>query len=476
VTPASGPRSAPLASGRASFLRGFRLIPRLETYPAVLSFAQTIPGKLALLGIFGVGLWYTHPRWWALIFLLAVITALPQYRRIMLTCGTLLWTFGAAWRSADRLLLADIGAVLILAALLFWSATRFPDSYFGRRPVACLLAGLAFVVLLASYLPRGGQFRALSWEFLAVFATYVWFIAYSLLDSRSKSSDPFSLQLGTYRPFWGSTNTPFVKGAAYLRRIEAQNPEQLAIAQLKGLKLLAWSIVLDLLMGKIFAPVVHGCLGIPLYTQLFALSVQRAPFPWYLAWGSLIANFLERLASLAIVGHQIVAACRMAGFLALRNTYRPLEAYSIAEFWNRYYYYFKELLVDCFFYPTFMRYFKGRGQWRLFAATFAAAGFGNAFFHFFRDLHYIQELGFCRALAGFHTYIFYTTVLSLGIGISQVRKRGPRSTDWFRGRFVPAFCVISFFCIFSVFDYTDNNRYPIQECFRFLAHLFNLVS
>ena len=122
-----------------------------------------------------------------------------------------------------------------------------------------------------------------------------------------------------------------------------------------------------------------------------------------------------------------------------------------------------------------MRYFKGHRRWRLFAATFAAACFGNAFFHFFRDLDYIEASGFWKALAGFQAYIFYTAVLAVGIGISQLRERRVETTSWIRGRLVPAFCVTGFFCILSVFDYTDK-RYPLQECFRFLAHLFNLTS
>ena len=127
----------------------------------------------------------------------------------------------------------------------------------------------------------------------------------------------------------------------------------------------------------------------------------------------------------------------MAGFLALRNTWRPLSSRSIAEFWNRYYYYFKELLVDCFFYPAFMRYFKTWGRWRLFAATVAAAGFGNALFHSLRDLNYVEDLGFWRALAGFQSYIFYTAVLSVGIGISQMRQQNIEKKTENLGRIAP---------------------------------------
>jgi hypothetical protein len=443
----------------------------------VVSFAQTNIGKFTLLGIFAIGLWYTHPLWQVVIVLLAVVTLLPQYRRMVLTFGTLVWGFGIIWPWTHPPLLLPAAMVLILAALLFWAASRFRQSWFGRRPVASLLTGFALSVLITSYLPRGGRLWTASWEFLTVAGAYLWFIAYSLLDAASKSRDPYALQVGTYRPFWGGTNTPFAKGAAYLRRIEAHNPEQLAVAQLKGLKLLAWSVILDLFLRKAFVPVVHRYLGIPVYSQLFELSVQRGSFPWYVGWASLVANFIEELAKLSIFGHRIIASCRMAGFLALRNTCRPLASRSIAEFWNRYYYYFKELLVDCFFYPTFMRYFKGHRRWRLFAATFAAACFGNAFYHFFRDLGYIADSGFWKALAGFQAYIFYTAVLAVGIGISQLRERRVETTSWIRGRLVPAFCVTGFFCILSVFDYDyTDKRYPLQECFRFLAHLFNLTS
>lgn len=464
------------------FLWNFRLIPRIDTYPAVSAFAQTIAGKATILALFGLGLYFAtslhflhNPRWMVQFGFLVAMTALPQYRRTLLTVCTLLWTFGVWWHWADPRSLVLAAISLASAALLFWWASHFRDSFLGRRPVATLLTGFALTVLLASYLPRGASLRNISWEFLTVAGTYLWFMAYSLLDIRSKSRDPFTLQVGTYQPFWGSTATPFVKGAAYLRRIEAKTPEQLAVTQLKGLKLLIWSVILDIFLNYVFIPLVHGYLGIPFYELLFSLSLQRAHFPWYLGWASLIADFLERMLEFSIFGHRIVAMCRMAGFLALRNTYRPLASRTIADFWNRYYYYFKELLVDCFFYPTFMRYFKQRGRWRLFAATFAAAGFGNAFFHFFRDLNYIEELGFWKALAGFHTYIFYTIVLSVGIGISQIRERKIEKVGWIRDRLIPPLCVGSFFCVLRIFDYTVK-RYPIQESFRFLAHLFNLVS
>jgi len=463
----------------------FRLIPRLETYPRVVKFSQSIAGKTALLVLFGYGLYYASslhylsiPSWKVQLCFLVAVTALPKYRRILLIVGTLVWACGIWWRWADHPQLIQAGISLALAALIVWSATRFRDSWLARRPVLTLLSGFALAVCAASYLPRSGSLRPAAFSFLPVAGAYLWFLAYSLIDIGSKRRDPVAMQVGIYQPIWGSSNTPFPKGAAYLRRIEAQNPWQLAVAQVKGLKLLWWSIVLDLFLNFAYRPFVHGYLNIPLYDFVFHLSVTHAPFKWYMGWASLISEFIENLLWFSIWGHRIIAVCRMAGFNALRNTYRPLASRSIAEFWNRYYYYFKELLVDCFFYPAFLRYCKKWGRWRLFAATVAAAGFGNAFYHFFRELNYIDDQGFWKALVGFQAYIFYVIVLSLGIGISQMRQRKQENAGWIRSRIIAPLCVSLFFCLLHVFDFTyfAYKRYPIQEAFRFLGHLFNLIS
>ena len=77
----------------------------------------------------------------------------------------------------------------------------------------------------------------------------------------------------------------------------------------------------------------------------------------------------------------IVGCIRLLGFNVFRNTYKPLLAESIVEFWNRYYYYFKELLVEFFFYPTYLRSSWARPGIRMFLAVFAAAFIGNMYYH-----------------------------------------------------------------------------------------------
>jgi hypothetical protein len=457
-------------------LAHFRIIPRIETYPLIVKFAQTMAGKVVILALFTLGLRLANQAWIPVGLALAAFAFVPVHRRLLLTVATLVFTFVVPWSTFPHPLYtsAIIVCILVLGAMLFWLATELPTSFIGRHAVFVLLSGFLMLIIFAAYFPNTSPLYLAIWDFTAIFGTYLWFIGYSLLDRRAPDHDNLGLQLGTYRPFWGSPSTPFVKGAGYLRRIEARDAEQLAIAQLKGLKLLAWSLLIAL-FWKYAVLLVNGYLAVPTFSEAFFRSVNRAPYPWYTCWASLVSSFFEDVLTLSIAGHRIVACCRMAGFNALRNTYRPLSSRTIAEFWNRYYYYFKELLVDFFFYPVFLNYFKGRKKLRLVVATFAAAAFGNAYNHFVFHLKYIAKFGLWRAVTGFHVYIFYCIVLATAISISQVRKRQLAPSGFIRGRVVPTFCVVFFYCLLHIFDYVDR-VYPITEHFRFLAHLFNLMN
>ncbi len=228
------------------------------------------------------------------------------------------------------------------------------------------------------------------------------------MDKSGKPGSDISLELASFRPLWGSTTTPFPKGAAYLRRIEARDASQLAVVQLKGIKLLGWAILLTLLQG-LLTKVFHGYLQIPTFDRALAMSVRGVPPAWHVRWASQILYFLEMTLSIAIMGHRFIAVCRMAGFNALRNSYRPLSSTTIAEFFNRFYYYFKELLVDFFFYPTFLRYFKEHKRLRISFATFAAVVFGNSLFPLHTGLDSLfATMALWHALVTYQVFFFYS--------------------------------------------------------------------
>jgi hypothetical protein len=439
-------------------LSKFRLIPRIETYPSVVSFAQTPLGRIILLALFSRGLRVFLPNWRStliIVLFIALMTFLPEHRRLVLALGSFaLLVKEEHW---NPLLLCLDMAVIALGVLLYWSAMRWPKSHFGQRPIAFLLTGLTVLILSASAAAPQSFSYSILWPLVGAAVSYVWFIAYVLTDRNSRPAKDLTLELTALRPLWGSTNTPFPKGAAYLRRIEAQNPEQLAVVQLKGLKLLAWAILLAVFQG-LWLNFFHGKLRIPTADQALAMSVQGSPVVWHLRWESLILGFFESILT-------------MAGFNALRNTYRPLSSRTIAEFFNRFYYYFKELLVDFFFYPVFLRYWKGHRRLRMVCATFAAAFFGNAFYHFTRDWQIIRDKGLWITSANFESYLLYCFILALGLSISQLRKRAPRPGSIIRGTLFPVLGVCLFFCLLSIFDSTVKD-YPFVEHMRFFASLF----
>jgi hypothetical protein len=448
----------------------FRLIPRIETFPRVVSFAQTTLGRITILAAFGLGLRYFSPNLLSAMpftLLLALMTFMPERRRFILAIVTILAVL-PTYR--EPLLLGLNLTVVALGIFLYWCATRWPKSWFGQRPVAVLLIGFTVLILFAcAATPRSLPYSIL-WDLVGLMASYLWFIGYSLIDRSSKPARDLTLELATYRPLWGSTNTPFPKGAAYLRRIEAQNPEQLAVAQLKGLKLLVWAVLLavfQVLWYRFF----HGYLGIPTADYALAMSVYGTPVAWHLRWESQILDFFESILSISIMGHRVIAACRMAGFNALRNTYRPLSSTTIAEFFNRFYYYYKELVVEFFFYPAFFRYWKRRPKLRLVFATFSAACFGNVFYHFTRDWPTIREAGLLKAISDYQVFAFYCAALATMLSISQLRKKRMRPTGIIRGQILPAIRVCFLFCLLNVFTGSPQ-KYPLVAHFKYLMSLF----
>ncbi|MGA3017520.1 MAG: hypothetical protein ABSF62_10410 [Bryobacteraceae bacterium] len=485
-----------------------KIVPQLDTYPRLVSFGQTALGKAALLGAFAWWLLVNRLNTWIEITVaVALMAYFPARRRLLASIGALYWLFFHStwlnWTFLRELAKAEgqrtdwtltvlvsgiLAAVFCVLAIFFHYVRARRGSLAAKRPVLCLMAGYALVLAAAGLLPLGGMTRLLVWGAIAVTAPYLWYFAYALKDALAKTPDDAILQFGTLQPFWGGSNVPYAKGASNLRRIEARNSVDLSITQLKAIKLLMWVFILRMLLLalQVFVygdPASQGLqfiglarwgapnLGVP---ELEAALQHAAVLPVHVAWASVIAHFAQGLLNLTVSGNIVIACCRMAGFYALRNTYRPLEARTVAEFWNRYYYYFKELLVEFFFFPVFTRYLKQYRRFRLFAATMAAATVGNMVYHLLRDYGYVARMGLWRALVGFQVYAFYATALGLGIGISQLRGHGRERSrgdaQWWRRALATA-GVLSFFCLLEIFD-QEGRSYGLGLYVRFFLRLF----
>ena len=69
-----------------------RLIPAIDQSPVLVQLAQHTGGKVLLLAVFAFGLYLHGTRaWQELVLILAAMTFLPQFRRPLLTAGTLYW-------------------------------------------------------------------------------------------------------------------------------------------------------------------------------------------------------------------------------------------------------------------------------------------------------------------------------------------------------------------------------------------------
>lgn len=136
-------------AARQSNLSSFRLIPRIESYPRVVSFVQTPMGKMVLLALFGLGLWASFGGWLPVTLCLFVITFIPVKRRLLVTVCTLALTFLVPWIQGPLPLsiIITFMEIFALAALFFSCAVLWPRSLYGRKPIVFLLCTFSALIV-----------------------------------------------------------------------------------------------------------------------------------------------------------------------------------------------------------------------------------------------------------------------------------------------------------------------------------------
>jgi len=337
-------------------------------------------------------------------------------------------------------LAAALVVLLCLAVVtaVYLAARRFASlpAVVRGRPQLWLHGGFWAIVVLGWLVPDRGSVIALTLSGLVLaLAFLLWRMGYLLLSGQRghMAGTRFPDHLLYLYPAYGGTGVPYGKGLDHLARHEAVTEEALARSQLAGLKLLvlAWIYhgLLAVMAGLIYAEPRgpwsgHG-LGVPRVAMLLPAGAQA---PWAAAWGSLYAGLIWDVLKVAARGHEIVGVLRLFGFNVFRNTYKPLLAPSVVEFWNRYYYYFKEMLLDFFFFPTYVRRFRGRPALRMLAATVAAAGLGNLYYHVVFNDAFLVTLDLSGLRPWLEARSFYCLLLSVGIYVSMRREQARRGT------------------------------------------------
>lgn len=484
------------ASGTGFLLRDLF---RKDISEPALSYAQTSIGKCILILLFlpclmfisksllGIGA-ATTSSMPLLASVIALCVFFPTLRWRILTIAALakfafdpFWFYSSAPAdllaqeciAADYAFIHRLGLGLglfyfIQAAGILYLRQRYSNWRVFRRPILSLILFVFGQILLASILPLSGMWKVCIWLFLMLQASYIWFLGYALTD---KGNHGVLRLFALFNPIWSMGRTPLGKNVSYIERTEAKDSIAHARVQISATKLIMQcSVYMGALLGLNY--ITEAMLNLPTYEKAFTQNANGFPYPAWVSWISLILSFCKTLLMNIAAINGFVATARMMGFHLLRNTYNPLSARTIAEFWNRYLYYFKELLADFFFYPTFLRHLKRYPKLRLAFATFMAAGIGNLLYHMLRMLIIAPKMGIGAWIEQSQTYVFYTLLLSAGIIVSQLRG-APKANLSRLQQCKATFCVIAFFCFVHIFD-DMNFRHSLPDAFGFLFHLFGL--
>ena len=420
---------------------------------------------------------------WLTLFRPALRWLTPGRRHLFLSLGAIVVVIRLPLRNFGRFQQSlgfewsATGAVLLIVSLLgfvflcYLAARNIGSlpSFVRRHPQICLHAVL-WTVLLVTWMGWPQNLAAQTFLVGAVFAlpSLLWRIGYMMFTAQrgKMGGTRFTDHLFYIYPIWGGTDTPYGKGFDYLSVNEARDESTLAKSQLAGIKLFLlaalWMIGKGILAGVIFwednfvsRTFGHSLVRVPRLGNLFA---NPAGYPLWLSWVALYLELIWAVLSLAVTGHLIIGWLRFFGFNVFRNTYKPLLAESVVEFWNRYYYYFKELLVNFFFYPTFTRYFKTFPRLRIFAAVFMAAFVGNVYYHWLGLDAALGTANFTAMWAGLQSRFFYCFWLATGIYVSMLREQTRAKEKRVRGplrRIVAILGVWTFFSVIHIWAKKD---------------------
>ncbi len=316
----------------------------------------------------------------------------------------------------------------------------------------------------------------------------IWRCGYILLSgqhgraAKSKLSDHFI----TVWPAYGGSNTPYGKGLDFLSKFEAKNEEELAKSQLAGLKLILlatlWRIVMQTMETFVYGndelltrQITGDTIGIP---RLSTLVEHGANGQWLNSWLSIYCELIWQVLNHAIKGLVIIAILRIFGFNVFRNTYKPLLAESVVEFWNRYYYYFKELLATFFFLPTFMQLGKKLVAYpkiRLLAAVFAAAFIGNMYYHIIKEAIPMADGNIYDVIYSLRSRFFYCLLLASGIYFSMLREQaraGKSLSNTLPARILRMAGVWTFFSLIFIWNVEADASFSART--HFFLGLFGL--
>lgn len=344
-----------------------------------------------------------------------------------------------------RLVIDGLTLFLVIALLAMWCFGVFyvakhlksTPVWIQRHPLISLHASYWLVVALTCQFLIVDSVLVRSLYGLSIMMPIIlWRLSYLTLAGQHGRLKESHLEEHLFYlwPAFGGNGTPYGKGIVYLTQCEAKTVEALARSQLAGIRLLLlgilWGLTLYLFEGVFYGDGNHltrwlniQALPIPPLGELVKNGEKAA---LAVSWIAVYCEFFKQVLRHAAGGHVVVAMLRLYGFYVFRNTYKPLFAESITEFWNRYFYYFKELLSNFFFMPVFTSWAKGLQGWpkiRLGVSVFAAAFVGNMYYHIIEHSVNIANGQLLHTLDKLSGRFVYCFMLATGIYVSMLREQ-----------------------------------------------------
>jgi hypothetical protein len=495
LTSSSTP-DTPSLGRKKEYTSGMRRYLAIDARESFITYAQTISGRLIILLI---AMMAAAPHFGGWATALAVSGAMGmvvwQKWRVSILFATT-WVsafFSTGFEEVDTLgnirlvlrqegMTEDLAAVLgigfllafFIAALgILYAAQRAPQSLLSKRPLIVLLTAEALLCGIGSSGLLHGLPRVMLWSAIFVLTPYLWFLPLAIVDLRSRAPSSIFMQMSVLRPFWSPKYLPYGKGAAFLRKHLSQTSREIAVTQLKAIKLLIWANLLYA-MQRTLEWLFEDQMHIPSVRDAMDAFLTGHSYSIWVGWAAVVWSAADFVMRTAYWLHVIIGIGRLAGYRLPRATWRPLESRTLMDYFNRFNYYFKELLVDLFFIPTFFRVFQKHPRLRMFFATFMAAGVGNAIWHFTRDIHIVAREGLASAFGSYTSYIFYSVVLATGVGISQLRANlGFKPSTTLLARLYSFVFVWSFVACLSIFG-DESRNHTLSERIQFLASLFGV--
>jgi hypothetical protein len=401
---------------------------------------------------------------------------LPAWRRSLLSAlavamclNNLVPRFvaGSAGRITMSYAVLEMAAVWI-ALLLAW--TRWLPPRAVSRHSLLLLHVMAAGLITGLWMMRGRGALAgvIAGGLSSLVPELLWRSSYWIKwRTRQPEKAPIWSNLFAALPFLGAGGVPIGKGPEYLASHEARDPGQLASAQLEGARLLLlailWRVTDAFLAGLLWARASAwvpewAVSRHPLLPAMETLLHLPFLYPWWERWAALYGELFHVILTLAVFSHTLVGIFCLAGFHIPRNMQSPLTATTILDFWGRYYFYFKELLMDFWFFPVFLRASRLPVLWRTMLATVAAAFVGNFYYHVILywprlaagDAENFRAMLLARAI--------YCALLATGLCGSFARslaRRGKPSQARLPRRVFQALVVSAFFAVLHVWNFID---------------------